>query len=78
MDIITAYKKSWIRAFDFKGRTSRSEYWWTYLAFGIFYVLASLIHNGLLGIYIAISLVPIWSISFRRLRDTGKSWQWVF
>ena len=75
--ITEAYKSFWIRSFDFKGRTSRSDYWWSYLVIGIFYLLASFIHSGVLGLYLALSLVPMWSMSLRRLRDKGKSWQWM-
>ena len=30
--MIDAYKKLWTKAFDFRGRSTRSDYWWGALA----------------------------------------------
>ena len=30
------------------------------------------------NLYFFASIIPSWSISIRRIRDAGKSWQWVF
>ena len=61
---------------DFKGRASRSEYWW----FTLFVVLVS-IAAGLLGdaanALVALALfLPYLAVSARRLHDTGRSGWW--
>ena len=90
--MIDSYKIFWIKAFDFKGRSTRSEYWWAYLLnFIIYLVLAifvgiSSVINETLGslfnlIYILYALgqlIPSISICIRRVRDMGKGWQWIF
>ena len=47
--MIEAYKIFWSKAFDFKSRSTRSEYWWAYLANIIVYFL--------LAIFVGISSV---------------------
>ena len=92
LSMISAYKTFWTKAFDFKGRSTRSEYWWAYLAnFIIIFLLAifvgiSVAINETLGlflnlIYILFTLgqfIPSISICIRRVRDMGKGWQWIF
>ena len=90
--MVYSYKNFWIKAFDFKGRSTKSEYWWAYLAniiisllLAIFVGISSAI-NETLGflfnlIYVLYSLgqiIPSISISIRRVRDMGKGWQWIF
>ena len=82
--MIEAYKRFWTRAFDFEGKTTRSDYWWAILAYYLvaifFNVVAKLIEPlaYLSGIYILAALIPGLSMVIRRVRDTGKSWQWIF
>ena len=90
--MVNSYKIFWAKAFDFKGRSTRSEYWWAYLANIIIYLsLAILVSissaiNETLGllfslIYILYSFgqfIPSISICIRRVRDMGKAWQWIF
>ena len=90
--MVYSYKIFWTKAFQFKGRSTRSEYWWAYLAnsiinllLAIFVGISSAI-NETLGflfslIYVLYSLgqiVPSISICIRRVRDMGKGWQWIF
>ena len=84
--MIDSYKIFWTKAFDFRGRSSRSEYWWAYLANIIIYFLLAIFVGissaisetlGLLFnlIYIFYSLgqfIPSISICIRRVRDMGK------
>jgi uncharacterized membrane protein YhaH (DUF805 family) len=61
---------------DFKGRASRSEYWW----FALFVVLVSFA-AGLLGdaanALVALALfLPYLAVSARRLHDIGRSGWW--
>tara|TARA_B100000886_G_C20223896_1_gene407650 strand:+ start:273 stop:617 length:345 start_codon:yes stop_codon:yes gene_type:complete len=90
--MVDSYKIFWSKAFDFKGRSTRSEYWWAYLANIIVYVLLAILVgitvsiNETLGIlfnliYILYALgqiIPSLSICIRRVRDMGKGWQWIF
>ena len=90
--MIDSYKIFWAKSFEFKGRSTRSEYWWAYLANIIIYFLLAIFIgissaiNETLGlffnlIYILYSVgqfIPSISICIRRVRDMGKSWQWIF
>lgn len=47
--MIEAYKAFWMRAFDFKGRSTRADFWWVVLAsFIISFVLGFVL--GILGL----------------------------
>ena len=91
--MINAYKTFWTKAFDFKGRSTRSEYWLgAVLANFIVTVLLLIIVgvstaiNEYLGLffnliyilYVLGQIIPSLSICIRRVRDMGKSWQWIF
>ena len=72
VDFTKAIKLFCLYALNFKGRSSRSEYWWGYL----FNTLLSLVLpvipviGGLLSL---VMLVPGIAISVRRMHDIGKS-----
>ena len=90
--MIDSYKIFWAKSFDFKGRSTRSEYWWAYLANIIVYFLLAilvgitsainetlgLLFNLIYVLYILGQCIPSLSICIRRVRDMGKSWQWIF
>ena len=90
--MIDAYKIFWTKALDFKGRSTRSEFWWAYLANIIIYLLlvvlvgiAAAINESLgylvvliLTIFSYGQIIPSLSISIRRVRDMGKTWPWIF
>ena len=90
--MINSYKRFWIKAFDFKGRSTRSEYWFVVLAnflinlliLIIFGVLTFINENLGLVIYFIYffynlgQFIPSISICIRRVRDMGKGWQWIF
>ncbi|MBR4200590.1 MAG: DUF805 domain-containing protein [Oscillospiraceae bacterium] len=69
---------------DFKGRTSRNEYWWAFLGNFILSLIVGVI-CGLLGtfgtilswIFSIALLVPGLAISVRRLHDTNRSGLWL-
>ena len=74
--IITCYKKS----FDFKGRASKSEYWWFVLYLGLLFGLSIWLNDidseivG--GVYVGliIGTVPaMFSVLVRRFHDVGLS-----
>ena len=90
--MIDAYKHFWTKAFDFKGVSTRSQFWWSYLATTILYI-ALLIITGigsaisdLLGALLGIIsglfslgvIIPSISICIRRTNDAGKAWPWIF
>ena len=92
LSMIDAYKLYWTKAFDFKGVSTRSEFWYSYLAFAVIYVLLLIISaigasiNEYLGGFIGLitilfllgSIIPSISISIRRTNDAGKAWSWIF
>ncbi|MEI7560759.1 MAG: DUF805 domain-containing protein, partial [Actinomycetes bacterium] len=72
------------RAFDFKGRSSRSAYWWWSLMFFISYMGAVLIdvndtsgQSSLSTIVGTLLLIPGLAVSVRRLHDIGRSGWWM-
>ena len=91
--MIDSYKRFWTKGFDFKGRSTRNEYWLgAVLANSIVYVLLfilvsvstvinenlGLIFNSILILYALGQFIPSISICIRRVRDMGKGWQWIF
>jgi len=93
MGMTEAVKLFFSRYTDFKGRSSRGEYWWAYLGLVLLiivpYFLVVLFTSmgiqaiaGLIGIlllifYLAI-IIPGIAIVIRRLHDLDKSGWWYF
>ncbi|MBR2245944.1 MAG: DUF805 domain-containing protein, partial [Bacilli bacterium] len=82
--MIEAYKKFWINYFNFKGRSSRSDYWWVVLVNTIIVLIISLftfinssvvqtIIQTIATIFSIAIFIPEISISVRRLHDINKS-----
>ena len=77
------------RTFDFKGRSSRAEFWWFALAVSVLtlFVRISLVLSGIsptsltgalaLEFVQVILFVPTLSVAVRRLHDVGKSGWWL-
>ncbi|WP_406432288.1 DUF805 domain-containing protein [Streptomyces sp. NBC_00631] len=61
----------------FSGRARRAEYWW----FSVVYMIAAVVVAGIClaagsvlpGILLLLFIVPMLSVSVRRLHDTGRS-----
>ena len=83
-------KGYWLRAFDFKGKTKRKEFWEIYLVTSVvnlaLVIVCSIFANipnigslflFLLYLYAIISLVPGVSIGIRRIQDIGKYPEWI-
>ena len=84
-----AIKLGFLRAFDFKGRSTRAEYWW----FALFWVLVTFVLAGideatgtfssasgfglLSGLWIVVTLFPELSLGIRRLHDINKSGKFI-
>ena len=90
MNIIEATKSGFSNIITWKGRASRSEFWWFYLVFIIIqvvltfltlnyfiYGIAAIIISYILNLVLSLSVL---SLSVRRLHDVGLSgwWYWIF
>lgn len=69
LDFGDAVKQAFNRAFELKGRSRRSEYWWTMLLVYIIDFFATPI-----GWIAHLATIPL---TVRRLHDTGRSGWWV-
>ena len=69
----------WTQAFDFEGRTSRIDYWKIVLVNLIIgSVLAKVSPSAVYFVFAVASICPGLAMNIRRIRDTGRSWQWIF
>ncbi len=80
VDFITAIKMYFANYANFKGRSTRAEYWWVMLF--MFLVSCALSLFGTIGNYINYAfslacLIPGLALGTRRLHDTGKSGWWL-
>ena len=72
------YIESWKRWCDFKGRSSRKEFWISHL-FDIIIICILLIFGFLLVYgYVFARLLSFIALSIRRLHDTNRSGWWLF
>lgn len=90
--MIDAYKLFWTKAFDFKGVSTRSEFWYSVLASTVIYLLLYIfimigynISQSLAGFIYLVwilfqlgTIIPSISVSVRRTNDAGKAWTWIF
>lgn len=75
LEFTEALKAFWNKIAQFQGRSRRSEFWWTYLAYfvtGIIFSFVPIIGN-IVQILFGLAIIPI---TFRRLHDTGRSGWW--
>ena len=65
---------------NFKGRATRSEYWFLLLSMYLFMILVGLItpDTGLSAIVYVVYMVPLLAAAVRRMHDTGHSGWWLF
>ena len=79
-DFLNAYQEFWIKATDFKGFTSRSDWWYVQLANLIIYFLTIPIFLKTFGfnVYGIVCIIPQIAIDIRRIKDFGKDWKWIF
>ena len=91
--MINSYISFWKKSFDFKGVSSRKDFWMgavlpntiVSIVLVIIALIASLI-NEYLGLFFWViyilfglgSMIPSIAISIRRIRDIGKEWYWIF
>jgi uncharacterized membrane protein YhaH (DUF805 family) len=62
---------------DFKGRASRSEFWWFVLFTVLVNFVLGSISDKLQGVVALILLLPYIAVAVRRLHDIGKKWYWI-
>ncbi len=86
VDFAGAVKEAFSKYVTFKGRASRSEYWYFvlfYVSLFLILILGAFDTGGVIGfiglLAILASIIPFYSVTARRLHDTGKSgwWYWV-
>lgn len=88
MSFFNAIAKCYRKYFVFKGRASRSEFWWCYLAGFLCAWPLLLVETkertwytflGLIYFMLTLSiLIPLMSVWTRRMHDVGKSgWIWL-
>jgi uncharacterized membrane protein YhaH (DUF805 family) len=79
MKIIESGKYFFTKAFDFKSRVSRSEYWWGYLIgfpivfFALFPILVAILPQQIGTLVSWLISIPLISLMVRRLHDLNKS-----
>ncbi len=76
MNFVDAVKTCLAKYVDFKGRASRSEFWWFYLFVIIVYVICSIISPTLARISSLVFLLPFFAAFARRAHDTDRSGWW--
>ena len=83
LNLPEAVKTCFKKYFDFKGRASRSEYWYFFLFLVIGYAIliglsfAAYPFAFLLGAFVIAIIIPWLSVAVRRLHDINKSGWWV-
>ena len=77
--MLSFYPQFWTQAFDVEGRTSRIDYWKIVLVNLIIGgVLAKVSPSAVYFVFAVASICPGLAMNIRRIRDTGRSWQWIF
>ena len=76
ISFVEAVKSFFVNYLNFRGRTSKREYWLCFLFVFIIYMVASLLPYiaGIIGLAL---FIPNIALNVRRLHDTGKSWLYL-
>lgn len=78
VDFVTAIKVYFANYINFRGRSTRAEYWWAMLFVVILSLITSFIDSGTLQLLVTFALMlPTWAVTTRRMHDIGKSGWWV-
>ncbi|MDW2975165.1 MAG: DUF805 domain-containing protein [Alphaproteobacteria bacterium] len=72
-----AIKNFWIGYVDFRGRTTRKEYWLTSLFLLILLLATAVLSLNLAACVSIICMLPATTMLWRRFRDTGISMWWI-
>jgi uncharacterized membrane protein YhaH (DUF805 family) len=73
MNFIASIKTCFSKYADFNGRATRSEYWWFALFFTIVLTVGAVVDEYGMVVALLVLLIPITSVTTRRLHDTGRS-----
>ena len=81
--LMSRYINVWKRWTDFTGRSNRREFWWFMIwhlaVLGVCALLDGVYFFRVLSfIYMIISVIPLVSVSIRRLNDAGYSYGHLF
>ena len=74
-----ALKNFYLKAFKFKGRATRAEFWWVALYQALVYALLILLDGvgidprAVGGLFVLVNIIPNLSLQIRRLHDVGLS-----
>ena len=81
MSFMDAVKSGIGKSFSFRGRASRSEYWWWILASVLFQIICAIIallgNIGIAAIFPVLLIPPTTTVMVRRLHDLEKP-GWFF
>ena len=78
--LIDAYQDFWVKATDFRGLTSLSDWWYVLLINLIisFLTIPIFIRTFGFNVYGFVCIVPQLAMDIRRIKDFGKDWKWIF
>lgn len=71
--VLNCFKKS----FDINGRAARPEYWYFQLCATLIFIFTDRIHEMLFNIALIVFIVPLITVTVRRLHDINRSGWWV-
>lgn len=78
VDFLTAIKLFFANYANFRGRSTRAEFWWVVLFMLIVTSAFSMLKLNLLNSLVSLAVfIPTLAIAFRRFHDTGRSGWWV-
>ena len=72
------YPQFWTKAFDFEGRTKRIDFWKILLVNLVLGLVTAKFVEPLYYLFAIASICPGIAMNVRRIRDTGRQWQWIF
>lgn len=73
MTFVDAVKTCLSKYADFKGRASRSEYWWYTLFIVLVSLGLSMVNDTVSSVFALATLLPSIAVATRRLHDTNRS-----
>lgn len=76
MNIIDATKAFFVNYANFSGSATRSELWWAWLAIIIISIPIELISSAAGWVFFFVTIIPFFSIGWRRNHDVGVSGWW--
>ena len=77
--MLSFYPQFWTHVFDFEGQSSWMHYWKiVILNLIIGGVLSKVSPSAVYFVFAVASICPGLAMNIRRIRDTGRSWQWIF